>query len=145
MHFKAFCKEQAEMYICPSLWCGARAGCSTGTPASIRSSSDPVIFLPKCALDQLTEPKQRLIHHLSSCLLVSTAIPENKMEYEREREKNLGREDKEKKLFWANLLVAFCWLLSKTTHWARCVCTFNQLSSLFLLHQSLPVGGMHPC
>lgn len=68
MHFKAFCKEQAETYICPSLWHGARAGCSTGTSASIRSSSDPVIFLPKCALDQLTEPKQRLIHRLSKLL-----------------------------------------------------------------------------
>lgn len=78
--FKALFKEQAESYICPRVgqgckafhppgpWGGARVGCGSGTHASIRSTTDPVIFLPNCALDQLTEPIQGLIHHLSKLL-----------------------------------------------------------------------------
>lgn len=62
----------------------------------------------------------------------------------RSKKKIWGGKTKEQKLLWANLLVAFCWLWCITTQWARCVCTHSQLSSLFLLHQSLPVGGMHP-
>lgn len=49
-------------------WGGGRDGCSSGTHAGIRSTSDPVIFLPKGALDQFTEPTQGLIHHLSELL-----------------------------------------------------------------------------
>lgn len=45
-----------------------RDGDSSGANTGIRSTADLVIFLPNGALDQLTEPAEGLIHHLSELL-----------------------------------------------------------------------------
>lgn len=58
----------ARRFICQVPEVEPERGWSSGTHTGVSSTSDPVIFLPKGALDQFTEPAQGLIHHLSELL-----------------------------------------------------------------------------